>query len=156
MANPEDDIPPALAHIAYRVPEAVRAECSATELRIRCEAILDLIAKADMASEESRARNLRRRAERMTKAMSPAAYAADHARLDAELAQANRGGETHRAMAALEELHWLERHHPQPPAEMYRNALQGALIREVEKIEKRLPPIPPPVQSRVFRRKRRN
>jgi len=70
MADPEE-IPPALAHTAYRIPEHIRADCTPTELRIRCEAILDLQARADAAGDDSRARNLRRRAERMIKAMSP-------------------------------------------------------------------------------------
>lgn len=152
MATPEDV--PGLETLAYRVPEDVRASMSADDLRIRCQYVLDLEAKADMADSEGRSRNLRRRAEKALKACSPSTYADEHSRLDDELAKASRGGEDRRAMAILEEIHHLERDHPQPPAQFYRNAIMAALMGEVDRIAAKPPPIPPlPESKNTFTRR---
>lgn len=151
MASPADV--PGLEDLAYRVPEDVRADMSEAELRIRLQYVLDLRARADAASNETRAANLRRRADKALAAVSPSVYAAAQARLDGEMADARLNGETHRAMAALEEMHRLERNHPQPPAEFYRNALQAVLIGEVDRVAATLPPIPPAESKNAFTRR---
>ena len=152
MATPEE-IPPALAQIAYRIPEDIRSAMSDTDLRIRAEFVLELNGQADAAGSEGRARSLRRKAERVLRSMPPSVYVDELSRLQEEMAEANRGGESRRALALLEEIRQLELQHPQPPAEMYRNAIVSALTGEVDRIAKSLPPIPPAPQVNVFTRR---
>jgi hypothetical protein len=94
--------------------------------------------------------NIRRRAEKVLKAMSPAAYAATLGRLEGALADSHRRGADHLARAAMEEISLLKRAHPQPEPKRYLEAGVAAVERE---LDRRLTiPGPEPLGKSAFRR----
>jgi hypothetical protein len=149
LADPEE-IPASLHLIAHRIPEDTRANLTPLEMRIRCEAVLEVQGLADASRDPSRAERLGKKAERMIKAMSPDAYAAALRELEEAMADANKRGDTAAAYQVLTEIHQLQRNHPQPEAERYMKAAIAAVSQEVD----RKLTIPPRTGSRLFSRKR--
>jgi hypothetical protein len=144
-----DEMPLELRSLAHRVPEDVREHCTVLELRVRLEEALDLEARADAAVDESRARNLRLRAQKILQAMSPAAYSAATRLLNEDLTAAHRHGDDPAAVAILAEMRQLERKHVQPPASRYLAAAETVIAQEHQAA------VPPAPRGHLWKRRRK-
>lgn len=109
-----DELPEDLRPLGRRVPSEVRLNQSQAELEIRCAEAQSLIAQADSAEDETKARRLRRDAEKYLTAMSLGAFMAEQGRLLDAIGQAKRNQATYEASALTDEMRRLVRDNPQP------------------------------------------
>lgn len=126
------DVDPDLQPLARRVPVEARSAMSRAELTVRLEYAASLLGDAETARDGHAADRLKAKAEKVLKAMSGDAYAAEHTRLDNELADAHRRGDDQAAYAILGDIHRLEISNPQPPADRFLAAATAALISRTE------------------------
>jgi hypothetical protein len=135
--------------LAHRIPEIALAEMSPVELGVRLRYVLDLEAEAE--AKPDRAVNIRRRAEKVIKAMSPASYSAELGRLEGALADAHRRGSANEARAMLAGIEQLKRAHPQPDARLYLEAAMAGATRELDR-RLTIPGPEPAAKSAISRR----
>jgi hypothetical protein len=147
------DVDPDLRALARRVPEDVAANCSPVELRLRCLEASHLLADAETARDEVKAGRLRSEAARLLKAVSPTAYGAALAVLNAEFAEARERGDDRRAWEIQREIREFERRNPQPSPETVLAAVDAAISRGDVNLS--LPAIPPPPAGHLWTRRNR-
>jgi hypothetical protein len=146
------DVDPDLQPLARRVPVEARANMSSFELAARCEHAAQLLGDAETARDDHQAGLLRAKAEKVLKALSSDAYTAEATRLDNDLAAAHKRGDDQACYRLMSEINILRSANPQVPGERILAAATAALVGHGNLRV----PIPPPVKSRVFTRKRRS
>jgi hypothetical protein len=148
LADVVEQLPEELRALARRVSPETRANQSVTELTQRVEYSIQLLAEADIASDEHRARLIRRKADRVLRAISLETLSSESARLNRELAAAHRDGDDRRAAEILLEIRGLALRNPQPPADR----IAGAAVAAVSNARGELGGIPKPSGKSRFRR----
>jgi hypothetical protein len=139
IADVVEQLPGELRALARRIPVESRAGQSVFELTQRVEYCQQLLAEADTADDEHKARLIRKKADRILQAVSLETLSTESARLTGELAAAHLRGDDRRAAELLQEVRALELGNPQPPAD---RLLAAAAVAAVTHVEGELDSIP--------------
>ena len=139
-------MPGDLRSLARRVPDDVRESLTDLELQLRCTEAFNVIADADLLTDEVKKSREKARASRILKACAPTGYFAVTNLLEAQIREAELRGDHRRAFELHSQVNEFRRANPQVSPE----TAMAALKAEVSRVK--IPPVP---QGNLWTRRNR-